>query len=64
MWIAGLGIKAYELTSGLDGDEIPRSVNTDPPEPVAWAGLLAMGVVISGAIVLVVILLSRITGGW
>jgi hypothetical protein len=61
MWVAGTGIEAYKIASGLGDDEIPSTVSTNPREPAAQAGLIAMGLVISGSIVLIVFLLSRMT---
>jgi hypothetical protein len=59
MWISGLGSEIYRLFSNLEENRIP--IFTDPRNPTAQAGLIAMGVVIAGSIVFVVFLVSRVT---
>jgi hypothetical protein len=61
MWVSGLGMEAYRIANDLETDQIPSSTLTDPRAPVAQAGVIAMGLVISGCIVLAVFLLSKVT---
>jgi len=61
MWVAGLGMEVYRIINGLSPDQIPSSENTDPQAPASRAGLFPMALVISGCIVIVVILLSKMT---
>ena len=61
MWISGLGTEVYRLLNNLEIDQLPSSDLTDPRDPAAHAGLIAMGIVIAGSIVVVVFLLSKIS---
>jgi 4-amino-4-deoxy-L-arabinose transferase-like glycosyltransferase len=61
MWVSGLGTEVYRLLNNLETDQLPSSDLTNPRDPAAHAGLIAMGVVIAGSIVFVVFLLSKIT---
>ncbi len=61
MWVSGLGTEVYRHLNGLKTDQVPFGDQTNPRDPAAQAGLIAMGVVIAGSIVLAVFLLSKIT---
>lgn len=61
MWVSGLGTEVYRQANNLTTDQIPSSDLTNPRDPAAIAGLIAMVVVIAGSIVFVVFLLSKIT---
>jgi len=54
-------MEVYRIINGLSPDQIPSSENTDPQAPISRAGLASMALVISGCIVIVVILLSKMT---
>jgi hypothetical protein len=63
MWVSGLGTRLYQIVNDKSDDQISLTDNTDPGQPEARAGQIAMAIVLSGAIVLIVFLLSK-TMGW